>query len=778
MERFEWEEDSSDLGYGRLLGVLWRRRFWLGGVFLGVLALAIPLALLRKPLYMSQMELLVESNYQSKDDSNSNDTNGLEQEFADFSIEMDYATQLKLMRSSYLLEKVLKKLGIQSLDYLNLQNSDTELASTLLNLNLQNSDTELADIIEELKESLSVSQVLEENEETSTQDNAEIETKIIQIQYLNYDSVNSRRILEAIKEVYLEYNLEQQEKRLRDGLAFIEKQIPEARKELIAVEDKLTQLRRENNLVSPQRESEAIEVALNNIQLERADLKAQKEQTKGNYGKLQQQLGLSAENSIAIARLNQSSRYKGLLDKLQQIEIELADKQARFTENNPVVQDLLAQKDSQKTLLLTEVKQILGEIPPKFAVQLESLLKQGELVNGKSDVNAKSDFIATITQSQANLTGLEERDVSLAQTESELKQKFTQFPDLIARYDNLTQEADLKRNAVQRLLSAKQELEIELSRGAYNWQVIESPQLGIQVAPSTIKDILLSLVVASFLGGTTAFIREVLDDRLYNSGQIKEKIAFPLLGSTPGLPLAKRDRFVVRLPFVLTQQSSLTDVVAWQPFRESLDLIYENLQRLGSSFAFKSLAVTSAVAGEGKSTLVLGLAWSIARHQNRVLVIDADLRSPSVHQKLEIQNDSGLTDLLQDITATASPNIQQVAFGGENIYVLTSGSKTTDPVKLLSSPKFKQLIDELEAHYDLILVDTSPVLGMVDAIKVAACCGGTVMVTRLNQVTAPELMEASNMLGNYKVLGVLANDSPEVTAQYQKQPQYLLPQEG
>jgi capsular exopolysaccharide synthesis family protein len=740
MDKVEWEEQGSDLGYGQLLGILWRRRFWIGGVFLGVLAVAIPLSLMKQPLYMSQMQLLVESNYQSKNTSKSSNQY-LEEEFADSGIEIDYATQLNLMRSSYLLKQVVKKLGIKG------------------------SPEEIAAVVGELKGSLTVSQVLNE----SADDKNLTETKIIQASYISDDYNNSQKILEAIQKVYIEYNVEQQEKRLRDGLAFIEQQIPQAQQELIQVEGKLTQLRKDHNLVSPQRESEAVEAALKTIQQQRADVKAEQQETQGNYGKLQQELGLSSQNSSAIARLNQSSKYQSLLDKLQQIEIDLADKQGRFTQQNPVVQDLLAQKNNQKTLLLNEVKGVLGKVPPNFAVQLESLLKQGELVNGKTQI------IETITQSQADLKGLEEKDLSLARTESELRQKLTQFPDLIARYDNLNQEANLKRSAFQRLLSAKQELEIELSRGAYNWQVIESPQLGEQISPNTIKDMLLNLVIASFLGGTAGFIREALDDRIYHSRQLRETVALPLLGSTPGLPLAKHDRFVVRLPFMSSQESSLQEIMGWQPFRESLDLIYENLQRLGSSFAFRSLAVTSAVAGEGKSTLVLGLASSIARHQKRVLVIDADLRRPSLHQKLGIANESGLSDLLQE--TTASPNIQQVAFGGENIYLLTSGSKTTDPVKLLSSPKFKESIDRLQTEYDLILVDTPPVLGMVDAIKVAACCGGTVMVTRLNQVKASELIEASNMLANSKVLGILANDSPEVTTQYQKQPQYLLPQQ-
>ncbi|AFZ34368.1 capsular exopolysaccharide family [Stanieria cyanosphaera PCC 7437] len=742
MKQIEWEENSSDLGYGQLLGILWRRRFWIGGVFLGVLAVAIPLALMKQPLYMSQMQLLIESNYQTKDSTRGNDNNQyLEEEFADSSIEIDYPTQLKLMRSSYLLKKVVKKLGVEG------------------------SDAEIAEIVEQLKSSLSVYQVIDESE-----DNKGTETKIIEVAYVSQDYNDSKKILEAIEQVYIEYNVEQQEKRLRDGLAFIAKQIPAAQQEVAAIEAKLTQLRSENNLVSPQGESESIKAVLNNIQQERATLKAEQKQTQGNYRQLQQELGLSAENSVAMTRLNQSSQYQSLLNKLQQIEIELADKQARFTDDNPVVKDLLAQKNTQTTLLLQEVKKILGAVPPNFAVQLQSLLRQGELVN------SKTNFIETITQSQADLKGLEERDRSLAQTESELREKLTQFPALIARYDSLTQEANLKKNALQRLLAAKQELEIALSRGAYNWQVIESPQLGVQIAPNTTKDILLSLVVASFLGGTTAFIKESLDEQLYNSRQIQEKIALPLLGSTPGLPLAKHDQFVVKLPFLSPKESSVQEIINWQPFRESLDLIYENLQRLGSGFAFKSLLLTSAVAGEGKSTLVLGLAFSIARHQKRVLVIDADLRCPSLHEKLGVENNSGLSDLLQG--TTASLNIQQVTLAGENIDLVTCGSRITDPVKFLSSPKFKQSIDQLQANYDLILIDTPPVLGMVDAIKISGYCGGTMIVSRLNQVKATELIEATNLLcnSNSKVLGIVVNNSQDVTMRYQKQPQYLLSQ--
>lgn len=741
MSQSNWElEAQNDLGYGQLFTSLWRRRYWFAGVFGAVLAVAIPTALMKKPVYQSYMQVLVESNYQSKDLANRFSDNAyLENDFADSGIEIDYATQLKVLKSSEILKRAITKLG------------------------LENSKETEQEIIELLRESLFVGQLTEE--ESSSKDSNK--TNIIQANYIGSSSAETKRVLEAIQEVYLEYNLEQQEKRLKDGLTFINNQIPEALRELTKAEAALTKLSKEHNLISPEQEAIALKENMREIRKEREALKAQQGETAGNYGNLQQQLELPTENAQALSRLSQSDRYQNLLNELQQIEINLATEKTKFTNDNPVIQNLIIQRDSQRDLLTREAERVLGKLPANFPIDLESIQKQRQFFD------SETKFLDIITESQANLTGIQERDLSLAQTEIELKQRLEKFPDLIAQYKNLAQEAEIKREAFQRLLEAKQELEIELSRGGFGWQVIESPQLGEQIAPSLPRDLLLSLVVASFLGVGAAFTIEAIDQRITNPQEIERQTSLPILGTTPGLSLSASNRFLARLPFLTKSHPtiSIQEVIQWKPFRESLDLIYENLKLASINSPLQSLAVTSAIAGEGKSTLILGLAISAARHQQKVLIIDADLRRPSLHRLFNLTNQSGLADFLGG--EIPHPVIEQVSLLGEIIHLIPSGSIPSDPVKLLCSSALQNLINQQKQNYDLILVDTPPAIGIVDAIKVTSICDQALLMMRLDKVKASELKEVEALLSKLNVLGIVANDSKE----YETQSPYLLPQQ-
>ena len=131
---------------------------------------------------------------------------------------------------------------------------------------------------------------------------------------------------------------------------------------------------------------------------------------------------------------------------------------------------------------------------------------------------------------------------------------------------------------------------------------------------------------------------------------------------------------------------------------------------------------------------------------------------------------SGLTNYLAG--EIDEPDVEQVFLQGEHIDLITSGSKTDDPVKLLSSSRFKELIERYQADYDLILVDTPPALGMVDAVKIASICDSALLMMRLSQVKSSELLEAEALLHKLNVLGIVANDSKE----YETKTTYLLPQ--
>ena len=766
MEPNNWEtEMQGDLGYGELFGKLWLRRLWFIRVFTGVMAIAVPLALIKPPIYQSDMQILAESNYQSKEITNGHDNQYLEKQFADASIEMDYATQLKVLTSSEILARVLNKLGINS--------PQDSMALNKLGINSSEEDS-MTEILESFRESLSIYQVMDED--TKSTSSEATETKVIQVSYFSTSPTGTRKVLKAIQEVYLEYNLEQQEKRLRDAITFIDKQIPQARRELRGAETALTKLTKANNLVSPEAEATSIKENIRRIAQERKALQAQESEVIGNTATLEAQLGVSAENALALSRLSQSPRYQNLLNDLQKIEQDIAVKQTNFTSNNPALQNAIEKRKSVKDLLYKQAEQVLGELPPNFSNDLESLQKQGQLVESDTEI------ANTVNQSQARLTGIRQRSLSLAETETELNQRLVEFPELISKHRSLAEESEIKRQALQRFLEAKQELEIELSRGGYNWQVIEPPQEGLQIAPNLAKDLLLSLVVATFLGGLAAFVKDLTDETINTPEEIERRTSLQILGTTPGLSISSSNNILTRLPFRANSSniSSIQNVIQWQPFREAIDLIYENLKisyfnspLVGS--ALKSIAITGAVAGEGKSTLALGLALSIARDRQKVLVVDADLRSPSLHKPFALANHSGLTNFLAG--EISIPLIHQVSLSGASLDLITSGTMTEDPVKILNSSRFERFIEQQKENYDLILVDTPPALGMVDAIKIASICDASLVVMRLNKSKVSEFLKATALFSKLNVLGIVANDSPDVAKVYGKRPKYLLPQQ-
>ncbi len=713
-------QNHNDVGYGQLLAIVWRRRFWFLGVFMGVMSVAVPVALKKETVYESSMQLLVEPNYESK-------SQGQGEQFTESKVEIDYSTQLNLMRSSGLIQQAVNKL-----------------------------QSEYPDIsVGEIRTYLSLSQVQEEGKEQGG-------TKIFQAFYTSYDPNKTQRVLEAMQQVYLEYNLLQQEQRLEDGLRFIDKQLPLARQELVKAESALKQFRIQNNLVDPQQEANNVAASLKSIQQEREKGRADYQEARAGYLNSESQLKTpSTERALISARLSESERFQKLLDQLQEIELELSKKRIYLTDANPIIQDLLDKRQKQQKLLRKETEKVLGKVPPQLDLTELALQKEGQF--GKTE----QDLVGKLAEAQTKVVSTQERDLSLAETEQKLRQELTRFPKLIAEYNNLQQEVEIKRGTLEQLLKAKQDLGIEINRGGFKWQVVEPPLPGYVIGPNTKQDIMLGGVVALFLGGVAAFVREGIDCVVHSSEQLQQQTSFPFLGEIPQLSHSQ-ERFPLSLPWHSSSEPNIEfstlQLLQWQPCRESLDLIYMNLQLLNNGLQLKSLAVTSAIAEEGKSTLALGLAFSAARLHQRVLLIDANLRQPSLDQKLNLPNDRGLANLLTGETNV--PNIQNISQSDASIDVLTAGPLPIDPVKLLGSHKLKQLLEEFEQSYDIVLIDTPPALGMVDALQTASYCHGVLMVARLDRVTKSELSEATSLLSKLNLIGLIANGDRQKLSKY------------
>ncbi|NEO20200.1 MULTISPECIES: polysaccharide biosynthesis tyrosine autokinase [unclassified Moorena] len=696
---------ETDAGYGQLLAVLWRRRLWIISVLLTSLPIAFYLTLKKEPTYISSLQLLVEPNYIDK-------TRGIESQFTESTVDIDYATQLQLMRSSELIQRAVDLLRD---DY---------------------PDITVGDI----RGSLRLAQVLQ----------GKTETKVFQAVYTSNDRIKTQKVLQAIQKVYQDYNLEQQEMRLNKGLAFINQQLPTARNNLEQAEQRLEQFRKSKNLIDPSQQALAVSQTLNGIEQERRAIRAQYMETQTRYQAVQQKLARSPQNALTSSRLSQSGRYQNLLNEIQRIELALVEQSRIYTEAHPSIQKLIEQRQSVFALLQEETRRVLGQVPTQLVTTGSNLLTEGQL--GGVDINLVNELIT----SQINLVSLQTRDQALAKTEQEIRIQLREFPALIAQYNRLQPQVAIQQNTLQQLLQARQELSIELARGGFNWQVVEAPLPGSKTGPNMTQDLLLGAVVGLFLGGVAAFVREAMDDGIHTSDDLKNQVALPLLGMIPELPEGKISKPVLNLSLSQSEKAlPMMELLGWRPFQEALDMIYVNIQLLNSGSEWKSLMVTSALSGEGKSTLALGLALSAARLHRRVLLIDVDMRRPRLHQQLGLSNQEGLSTLLEDDTATPSP--VSISPLGSTIDVLTAGPTPIDPVKLLGSKRMKNLMAEFQQTYDLVLLDTPPVLGMVDALQAASLCQGVLMVGRLERVTQSQLTQATAILRNLNLIGIIAN---------------------
>ena len=714
---------DADLGYGKLWATLLRRRYW----FLGVLATALSLsaikALTQEPVYESSFQLLIESVYRSKNSDLPNNN------FGELNVEIEnYATQLEVMRSSQLLKKAQKAL---SSEY-----PDLEL------------DT--------IEDNFDISQVEGDNYEDDR-----VKTTVFEAEYTDDDPLKSKRVLEAIIQVYQDYTLEQQKERLSQGLSFIDAQLPIARKRVTQAENDLESFRKAHNLINPEQRALAVAGDLKGIKSQKRQVKIDYQNTLARYNAWQTQLERSPNQASVAARLSQSSRYQAMLEEVQKTQLALKARETRFKPSDPVLQNLREQLTEQRSLLKAEA-QTLGIKTASLDLTSDNLLREGQL--GDNDLESANELAALKTQ----LDSLKAQEQSLVEAEQQLQVELDRFPSLIAEYNRLRPEVDVRRETLHQLLSARQKLSIEIDRGGLKWQVVEPPTLGEDETPSKLRLLLLGIIVGSFLGTGAALGRELLDDTVRSPAQLEEESAQDLLGVLPELPAENIHQ--KNLDLLLNQSDNLDDsieqAIYLKPLKESLNLIYQNVKMLDSADKNQSLLITSIEAGVDSLSLILGLASSAALFNQKVLLIDTNFRFPSLHEKLSIDNNDGLSNLLMGEVMSA--NIQTVSLLGEQVDVLTAGSNISEPTKLLSSPRLKELMYAFERNYDLVLLSSPPVLGNIDALQTAQCCQGVVLIEKINQIKKTKLSEAKDLLNQLNVLGIVADGGETSEAKLRK----------
>ncbi|WP_442781137.1 polysaccharide biosynthesis tyrosine autokinase [Arthrobacter sp. FX8] len=264
--------------------------------------------------------------------------------------------------------------------------------------------------------------------------------------------------------------------------------------------------------------------------------------------------------------------------------------------------------------------------------------------------------------------------------------------------------------------------------------------------PNTKLNLALGVVAGLFLGLALAILRTLLDYRIRTEADLRRVTDAPLLG---GITF---DQDAAKKPL-------LTQVAAQSPRAESFRQLRTNLQFANVAGQARTILVTSSLPGEGKSTTATNLAISLAQAGQTVCLIDADLRRPMVDDYLGLERNAGLTTAL---VGSADVNDLLQPWGGENLYVLTSGRIPPNPSELLGSSAMKSLVERLEEVFDVVVIDAPPLLPVTDAAVLSQHVGGVVVVVGTQKVKLHDLEKSLRALDMVEanVIGVVMNRIP------------------
>lgn len=201
------------------------------------------------------------------------------------------------------------------------------------------------------------------------------------------------------------------------------------------------------------------------------------------------------------------------------------------------------------------------------------------------------------------------------------------------------------------------------------------------------------------------------------------------------------------------------------PYAEAYRVLRTNLQFSGFDKPIKTILVTSSMPSEGKSTTVCNLAMAISQTGKKVLLMDCDLRKPSLHKKLNIHNGRGLTNVIAENEPLQNV-LQNVSLN--NLDILTCGPIPPNPSELLGSNKMKDFISSVSEKYDYVLMDTPPVISVTDAAVLSAFVDGVILVVSHGQTEIEAAKRAKELLVkvNANILGVVLNKIPEKSSSY------------
>ncbi|MEE9413682.1 MAG: polysaccharide biosynthesis tyrosine autokinase [Acidimicrobiales bacterium] len=318
---------------------------------------------------------------------------------------------------------------------------------------------------------------------------------------------------------------------------------------------------------------------------------------------------------------------------------------------------------------------------------------------------------------------------------------------------SLVEEASLDAQELQIGAALQDLLVVSRLSGAGSAQIINAAISPDQpTSPNWLMNVVAATILGALVGAGLALVKDHFDDTVRSESDLERANGhLPTLSTIPA-PVTKTKSGLVAIH---TSAQSPAFVEGIRGLRSAIRLAGEMREPISS------ILITSANPSEGKSTTASALAVSYARAGFAVLLIDMDLRAPTIHSQFGLENDFGLADA---ISARTEPPIFEVGDGGQwQMSVVTAGSRPEDPADIVSSEVFEKLMTDFKSIFNIVILDSPPILPVADALTLSRTCEATVLVTRCMKTSSSDVSLALERLRrtNAPVLGSVLTGTPQ-----------------
>jgi polysaccharide biosynthesis transport protein len=555
-------------------------------------------------------------------------------------------------------------------------------------------------------------------------------SRLVEVSFESNDRNLAAQVVNTLAATYIQQNLEARWQASQKASEWLSQQLFGMKSKLERSEDDLQQYTRDNGLLFLETDKGTSE----NIVTQRLR-QLQEELTKSQADRFEKEslyLLVQQGDFASLPGVFNNKLMQDLTEKLAELERERSRLSSIFNPDYPQVKEIQSQIDEAQTTLSGERERAAKAIANDYRASVE---RENMLQQAFKDQQREADLIA-------------EKSV---------------------QYNILKREADTNKQLYVGLLEKLKETGVSTSMKATNIRVIDpayppkkpdSPRIPLNLS--------LALLLGLSLGIGAAFLQEHLDNSFKTAGEIERFLQLPALASVPAVASSANGNghgLYARARHLANDKSRAGIVPSWNriegngqntPLAEAFHELRTSVLLSTAKHPPRTLLVTSAKGGEGKTTVAANLAVSLAQLGEKVLLIDADLRRPSLHKFFGVPNASGLVNFL-----TGNPDWRSLLFqaapGG--LSVLPSGPVPPNPADLLSSEYMPVLIREASKEYKFIVLDSPPLLNLADSRVLATLVDGVILVVG-GGITPRELVHrayASAVDAGSHVLGATIN---------------------